>query len=67
MSYGVRFSSSRIQFDEFIAFGIIAVFFGCCVAGAFFTLLLPEVKGRDPDLIDAEELKEKAAIAKHER
>ena len=29
------------------------VFFGCCVAGAFVTLLLPEVKGRDPDAIYA--------------
>ncbi|KAG6807989.1 hypothetical protein H0H92_005797 [Tricholoma furcatifolium] len=59
----------------------IAVFFGCCIAGAskdiksspylltiltdtriiVFTLLLPEVKGRDPDLILAEEMREKRA------
>lgn len=35
------------------------VFFACCIAGAVFTLLLPEVKGRDPDLILAEEIREK--------
>lgn len=35
------------------------IFFACCIAGAAFTLLLPEVKGRDPDLILAEEIKEK--------
>ncbi|KAG5335323.1 hypothetical protein C0989_001436 [Termitomyces sp. Mn162] len=34
------------------------VFFGCCIAGAGFTLLLPEVKGRDPDLVLAEEMRE---------
>ena len=37
------------------------VFFGCCVAGAIVTLLLPEVKGRDADLVYAEELREAAA------
>ncbi|KAF4605756.1 hypothetical protein EYR40_004546 [Pleurotus pulmonarius] len=37
---------------------VLWIFFGCCVAGAFFTLLLPEVKGRDPDLILLEEMKE---------
>ena len=35
------------------------VFFGCCIAGAAVTLLLPEVKGRDPDLVLAEEIREK--------
>ncbi|EDR00274.1 ectomycorrhiza-upregulated inorganic phosphate transporter [Laccaria bicolor S238N-H82] len=51
------------------------VFFGCCIAGAgmcflawestfsnlqvVFTLLLPEVKGRDPDAIFAAEIEEK--------
>ncbi|GAW04000.1 inorganic phosphate transporter [Lentinula edodes] len=30
---------------------VLWIFFGCCIAGAFFTLLLPEVKGRDPDLV----------------
>lgn len=35
-----------------------AVFFACCIAGAGFTLLLPEVKGRDADLIDEEEMRE---------
>jgi PHS family inorganic phosphate transporter-like MFS transporter len=35
-----------------------AVFFGCCIAGALFSLLLPEVRGRDPDSIFAREIKE---------
>ncbi|RXW14845.1 hypothetical protein EST38_g11007 [Candolleomyces aberdarensis] len=35
------------------------IFFACCIAGAAVTLLLPEVKGRDPDLILAEEIREK--------
>ena len=30
---------------------LFAVFFGCCIAGAGFTFLLPEVRGRDPDVI----------------
>lgn len=34
------------------------VFFGCCMAGAVTSLLLPEVKGRDPDEIDRMELAE---------
>jgi len=37
---------------------VLWIFMGCCVLGAGFTLLLPEVKGRDPDLILAEEMKE---------
>jgi len=36
---------------------VLWIFVGCCVAGAGFTLLLPEVMGRDPDLILAEEIK----------
>jgi len=36
---------------------VLWIFFGCCIAGAFLTLLLPEVKGRDPDLILAEEIR----------
>lgn len=36
------------------------VFFGCCIAGALCTLLLPEVKGRDPDEVDREEMRVKA-------
>ncbi|KAH9474334.1 putative metabolite transporter C2H8.02 [Psilocybe cubensis] len=35
------------------------IFMGCCIAGAGFTFLLPEVKGRDADLIYAEELRAK--------
>ncbi|KAG6853429.1 hypothetical protein C0991_004429 [Blastosporella zonata] len=42
---------------------ILWIFFGCCIAGAGFTLLLPEVKGRDPDLILAEEIREARAKA----
>ncbi|KAF9255563.1 phosphate transporter [Marasmius fiardii PR-910] len=37
---------------------VLWIFFGICILGAFFTLLLPEVKGRDPDLILAEEIRE---------
>ncbi|PPQ94097.1 hypothetical protein CVT25_009248 [Psilocybe cyanescens] len=33
------------------------IFMGCCIAGAVFTFLLPEVKGRDADLILAEEIR----------
>ncbi|CAA7270042.1 unnamed protein product [Cyclocybe aegerita] len=36
---------------------VLWIFFACCIGGAFFTLLLPEVKGRDPDLILMEEIK----------
>lgn len=38
---------------------VLWIFFGCCIAGAVFTLLLPEVKGRDPDAIFAAEIEEK--------
>jgi MFS transporter, PHS family, inorganic phosphate transporter len=47
----------------------LTVFFGCCIAGAALTLLLPEVKGRDPDLILAEEIRverEMKASLRHE-
>ncbi|EAU80994.2 phosphate transporter [Coprinopsis cinerea okayama7 len=37
---------------------VLWIFFGCCIVGAAFTLLLPEVKGRDPDLVLAEEIAE---------
>ncbi|KAF8877355.1 MFS general substrate transporter [Infundibulicybe gibba] len=37
---------------------VLWIFFGCCVAGAVFTLLLPEVRGRDPDVILAQEIRE---------
>ncbi|KAJ2918743.1 hypothetical protein MD484_g1647, partial [Candolleomyces efflorescens] len=39
------------------------IFFGCCIAGAGVTLLLPEVKGRDPDLVLAQEIREKRKSA----
>ncbi|KAJ8593050.1 MFS general substrate transporter [Rhizopogon salebrosus TDB-379] len=38
---------------------VLWIFFACCMLGAAFTLLLPEVAGRDPDLVLAEELKER--------
>ncbi|KAG7091981.1 hypothetical protein E1B28_008369 [Marasmius oreades] len=37
---------------------VLWIFFACCILGAGFTLLLPEVKGRDPDLVYAEEIRE---------
>ncbi|EKM48157.1 uncharacterized protein PHACADRAFT_203171 [Phanerochaete carnosa HHB-10118-sp] len=37
---------------------VLWIFFGCCIAGAVCTQLLPESKGRDPDLLYAEELEE---------
>ncbi|KAI0665884.1 MFS general substrate transporter [Trametes maxima] len=37
---------------------VLWIFFGCCVAGAVLTLLLPEVRDRDPDIIYAEEQRE---------
>lgn len=42
---------------------IYIVFFAVCMAGAVATLLLPEVKGRDPDLVDSEEIREARARA----
>ncbi|EIN12160.1 MFS general substrate transporter [Punctularia strigosozonata HHB-11173 SS5] len=38
---------------------VLWIFFGCCLAGACFTLLLPEVMGRDPDVVYEEEMREK--------
>ncbi|KAF7292564.1 Inorganic phosphate transporter [Mycena indigotica] len=38
---------------------VLWIFFGCCMAGALFTLLLPEVKGRDPDEVLAKEMLER--------
>jgi PHS family inorganic phosphate transporter-like MFS transporter len=40
---------------------VLWIFFGCCIAGALFTLLLPEVRARDPDVILAEEIREGTA------
>ncbi|KAK1229359.1 hypothetical protein PQX77_007580 [Marasmius sp. AFHP31] len=37
---------------------VLWIFFGVCILGAVFTLLLPEVKGRDPDLVFAEEIRD---------
>jgi len=41
---------------------VLWIFVGCCIAGAFLTLLLPEVRGRDPDLVLKEELAERRLI-----
>ncbi|KAJ7921189.1 major facilitator superfamily domain-containing protein [Mycena leptocephala] len=35
---------------------VLWIFVGCCIAGAAFTLLLPEVRGRDPDEVLAHEM-----------
>ncbi|KAF8957885.1 phosphate transporter [Flammula alnicola] len=43
---------------------ILWIFVGCCIFGAFFTLLLPEVKGRDPDTVLTEELRAKRQARK---
>ncbi|KZT18674.1 MFS general substrate transporter [Neolentinus lepideus HHB14362 ss-1] len=40
---------------------VLWIFFGCCIAGAVATLLLPEVKGRDPDIVYMEEMKARRA------
>ncbi|KAJ7482542.1 MFS inorganic phosphate transporter [Mycena latifolia] len=38
---------------------VLWIFVGCCIAGAFFTLLLPEVRARDPDEILVQEMAER--------
>lgn len=43
---------------------ILWIFFGCCIVGAGVTFLLPEVKGRDPDEVLAQELRESAAAGR---
>ncbi|KAH9948318.1 MFS general substrate transporter [Amylocystis lapponica] len=43
---------------------VLWIFFGCCLAGAVCTLLLPEVRGRDPDLILAQEEREASRVAR---
>ncbi|KAF8960551.1 major facilitator superfamily domain-containing protein, partial [Flammula alnicola] len=43
---------------------ILWIFVRCCIFGAFFTLLLPEVKGCDPDAVLAEELRTKRQACK---
>ncbi|KAJ7818331.1 inorganic phosphate transporter [Mycena olivaceomarginata] len=43
--------SSKIGTDK-----VLWIFVGCCFAGAIFTLLLPEVRRRDPDQVLAEEI-----------
>ncbi|KAJ7191303.1 major facilitator superfamily domain-containing protein [Mycena pura] len=37
---------------------VLWIFFGCCMLGAVFTLMLPEVRGRDPDEVLAQEILE---------
>ncbi|KAF8553195.1 MFS general substrate transporter [Imleria badia] len=41
---------------------VLWIFFACSLLGACFTLLLPEVAGRDPDAVLAEELAEKRTL-----
>ncbi|KAG9004604.1 hypothetical protein FRB90_010834 [Tulasnella sp. 427] len=41
---------------------VLWIFFGCCIAGAVFTLLLPEVRMRDPDVVYEEEEREKRRL-----
>ncbi|KII90528.1 hypothetical protein PLICRDRAFT_536373 [Plicaturopsis crispa FD-325 SS-3] len=41
---------------------VLWIFVGCSLAGAVCTFLLPEVKGRDPDLILAEEIRQGKAV-----
>ncbi|KAG8941961.1 hypothetical protein FRC04_003920 [Tulasnella sp. 424] len=41
---------------------VLWIFFGCCIAGAVFTCLLPEVKMRDPDVVYEEEEREKRKL-----
>ncbi|TFY51618.1 hypothetical protein EVG20_g10919 [Dentipellis fragilis] len=41
---------------------VLWIFMGVCFLGAACTLLLPEVKGRDPDAILEQELREKRAL-----
>ncbi|KAJ7063968.1 major facilitator superfamily domain-containing protein [Mycena amicta] len=43
---------------------VLWIFFACCIAGAGVTLLLPEVRGRDPDLVLAEEIRAAKAAAR---
>ncbi|PCH40593.1 MFS inorganic phosphate transporter [Wolfiporia cocos MD-104 SS10] len=46
---------------------VLWIFFGCCIAGAVVTTLLPEVRDRDPDLIYAEEQRQAAVDEKRAR
>ncbi|PPQ64102.1 hypothetical protein CVT24_008919 [Panaeolus cyanescens] len=46
---------------------VLWIFFGINILGALFTLLLPEVKGRDPDVLYAEEIRLKRAKKEAER
>ena len=42
----------------------LTVFFGCCIAGAGFSLLLPEVRDRDPDVVYEQELRERERLGR---
>ncbi|KAI0369643.1 MFS general substrate transporter [Pilatotrama ljubarskyi] len=41
---------------------VLWIFFACCLAGAAFSLLLPEVRDRDPDIVYAEEQREEERL-----
>lgn len=57
----VRFLFALPFLWKLIYIALHPVFFGCCIVGAAFTTLLPEVRGRDPDVIYQQELDEAAA------
>ncbi|KAJ7496336.1 MFS inorganic phosphate transporter [Mycena galericulata] len=42
---------------------VLWIFFACCIAGAFCTLLLPEVARRDPDEVLAQEIAAQKNVA----
>ncbi|KAJ7229469.1 major facilitator superfamily domain-containing protein [Mycena rebaudengoi] len=44
---------------------VLWIFVGCSIAGACTTLLLPEVRGRDPDLVLAQEIEAARAANKN--
>ena len=42
---------------------VLWIFFGCCIAGAILTAIcLPEVKGRDPDVVLEQEMRERRML-----
>ncbi|KZV67910.1 MFS general substrate transporter [Peniophora sp. CONT] len=42
---------------------VLWIFFGCCIAGAILTAVcLPEVKGRDPDVVLEQEMRERRML-----
>lgn len=58
------FFSFRVSVRVMLTSAPQTVFFGCCIAGAGFSLLLPEVRDRDPDVVYEQELRERARLAR---